>query len=310
MKSWVGSLTPPTGAAVGIARELDAYDVPPEFDLAGDETDPAQALDPAPVVVVQRDGVKKWILRSIAMFTSASCAITSVYFSNIWFSASQPKVIAAIMSLTVVATLTAAPELASSLARKKNYFIAVAVIFIWVIATVFSMSSTIGGIYNARTVAISASEQVTASGTAGLAAAMEIENLESRIERLRATIETDQGAAASYQATIDNALGAGEDPLSKKMSTLVANRTNAIKRVSATEAEISAAEKRINDLVPLAAAYRIEESAVAAGRADFASWLGGRFGVGPEQMEFILAAFPAVFIDLIAPAMMVVAFTL
>jgi len=255
---------------------------------------------------------RRWALRVVAIFTSLSCAVTSVYFSNIWFAASQPRFIAAIMALTVVATLTVAPELSVALARKRRYLTALVVMAISVVATVFSMSSTVGGIYNARSTALVVSREVPGVDKldGGLAAKTEINNLAVRIERLKKVLEADQGTASSYQAAIDDALRAGGDPLSKSMATLVANRSAAVRRVSVTEVEISAAEKRINDLVPLASAYAARESEHPPEREDFALWLGQRFGLSADQMEFLLAVFPAVFIDVIAPAMLVVAFAL
>ncbi len=314
MKSWVDSLTPPTESSRKMAKELD-YDVPEAFDLASEEEIPdvVEGHEPPGPVKLQPgikvyEAVKTWILRSIALFTSMSCAITSVYFSNIWFRDSQPGIIAIIMSLSVVATLTVAPELAVSLARKRKFVTAVAIVLISLVATAFSMSSTIGGIYNARTIRIAESEIESAVDTDSMAAGAEVDLLKEKINRLSRSMETDQGAVSSYQQAIDKALENGADPASKEIQLLVANRNGAVARVKSGEAAISGAEGRMAEL--LGSSARFEQEASKNVRLDFASWLGGRFGLNPDQMEFILAAFPAIFIDLIAPAMLVVAFSL
>jgi len=308
MNTWMDTVRPESRAARGMANEI--LDIPEAFDLA-DEMEEVRV--PVSIPKASFDP-RAWILRGIAAFTSASCAITSVYFSNKWFIDSQPRFIAGIMSLTVVATLTVAPELSVSLARKKNYITAVVVALISVIATLFSMSSTIGGIYNARTSAIKlASEEAKTVGSEEMAslssAAAEIEVLKERVARLSRSLESDQTSLASYQGAIDKLLLEGEEPESKKMATLVANRYGILRRISMAEAGISSAEKRINDLLPAKSRGDYIRSSTVE-RLDFASWLGDRLGLSADQMEFVLAAFPAVFIDLIAPAMLVVAFTL
>jgi hypothetical protein len=296
-----------------MAKELDAYDAPEAFDLAGKVPPDAGGAEVPRQVRSQRgpggfDAFKTWVLRSISLFTSMSCAVTSVYFSNIWFIDSQPPAIAAVMSLSVVATLTVAPELAVSLARKRKMVTAVAIVLISVIATLFSMSSTIGGIYNARTIRITESETESAMDTDAMAAGAEVDLLKAKIERLSRSMETDQGAVATYQAAIDTALAGGMAPGSREMQLFVANRNAAVARVRTGEQSIADAERRIAEL--LVKSVEVHAGAGREVRLDFALWLGDRFGMTADQMEFMLAVFPAVFIDMIAPAMLVVAFAL
>ena len=314
MKSWVDGLTPPTESSIRMAKELD-YDVPEAFDLAGDMDEAVEKHEPAAAVRVQQgvsrfSSFKSWVLRSIALFTSMSCAITSVYFSNIWFRDSQPGIIAIVMSLSVVLTLTVAPEFAISLARKGKWITAVAIVLISMVATAFSMSSTIGGIYNARSAAISRDgmERAGLVQDDSRAAAAEVDLLKAKIIRLSRSMETDQGAVSSYQANIDRALSDGKDPGGKEMQLLVANRNAAVTRVRAGEQSIGDAERRIAGLLEKSVGLDAGMDKVV--RLDFSAWLGARLGLTADQMEFVLAAFPAVFIDLIAPAMLVVAFTL
>lgn len=318
MKSWMNEHTPPTDAAISIARDLDAYHVPPQFDLSKAEVENTAAPDVVPAPEEPKEPVlkkkidfeamKATILRSIAVFTSASCAITSVYFSNKWFLDSQPVVVAGIMSATVVLTLTVAPELSIALARKRRWMTATVIVMISVVATVFSMSSTIGGIYNARSESMARSvQQKDDSDYQSQADAQEAILLKSRIARLEKSMETDQDSASSYQDRIDKALDSGLTQTSKEVQVLVANRNNAISRVKAGESEISKAEGRLSELLVGAAKVASESKAE---RSDFSSWLGARLGLSGDQMEFILAVFPAIFIDIIAPTMLVVAFAL
>ena len=259
--------------------------------------------------------VRRVTLRVISIFASLSCAATSVYFSNRWFIASQPPFIAAIMAVTIVATLTVAPELAISLARKRRYLTALVITAISVVATVFSMSSTVGGIYDLRSEELvrQASEDGDGAGVRAEldSARAELSLLEGTIERHRVSVASEKAQVDSYQKAIDALLTEGEDPNSVKMRTLVANRSNAIVRARNAESALSKAESEYRAVLPRASLGALDASIEAsAEREDFNLWLGKRFGLSQDTMEFIMAALPAVFIDVIAPAMLVVAFSL
>ena len=312
MNNWIDNLTP-SKSSIKIAKELDAYhDIPPAMDLVQEKPEAISTPDPAPPVPAapHRMDIRATLLKTISSLTSASCAITSVYFSYLWFIASQPRFIAGIMSVTIVATLTTAPELAITLARKKGYFGAVIVMAIAMVAMLFSMSSTIGGIYNARTDALRT--EVSGRDLAGeserLAAQSEITMLADRIKRTQVSLESDQGAVESYHNQISAALDDGAEPDSRRVALLVSNRNYAINRVNASKDEIRNAEDRIGVLLQ-GASERVVASSVEQ-RKDFNLWLGERFGISQDQMEFVMAAFPAVFIDVVAPAMLAVAFSL
>jgi hypothetical protein len=299
---------PPSRSAVNIAKELDAYNepqVPTEMDIAEPVIQPP---------LLARD-FKAVILRTISAATATSCAITSVYFSYLWFIASQPRFIASIMSVTIVATLTTAPELSITLARKKSFAGAFIVMAIALVAMLFSMSSTVGGIYNARTESVRV-EAVASRGEEHLLAESSgadatIALLQERIQRLSTALETDQQSVASYQGSIDRALAEGVDPSARSVQLFVSNRNYAINRANVARQTIQEAEERIAVLLPVAASGSVQRAAEAkAERKDFNLWLGERFGVSQDQMEFIMAVFPAIFIDVVAPAMLAVAFSL
>lgn len=257
--------------------------------------------------------IRRWVLRFVAIFASLSCAATSVYFSNKWFVDSQPRIIALIMSLTIVATLTVSPELSISLARKRRYLTALFTLVMSIVATVFSMSSTIGGIYNARSKAI---ETVTnerlddsAAKAQALALTREYESMQGSIARLQKELTDERNTVGSYQSAIDRLLTEGEDPNSQRMRTLVANRTNALARSRAAANELNSLESRARSILASVSEAEVTLALESESeRDDFTSWLGRRFSIPSEVMEFILAAFPAVFIDIIAPVMLVVAF--
>lgn len=264
---------------------------------------------------------RRIILRLVAAFAALSCMVASVYFSYHGLVEAQPPAIAAIMALTIVSTLSVAPELAVAMLRKRRAIVAVISMSISLVATVFSMSQTVQGVYNARTArvvaAASEAEDKAVDSAESVAAAERITLLTSRLERLEPLITADQDAFTGYQSEIDRRLAADEDPESRQIRSLVANRNAARLRLYGDSktpgllAQAQAIEDEISSLAGLAVlAMDTSEEEKLEARGDFASWLGGRLGQSPEQTEFVLAVLPALFIDIIAPVMLVVAFAL
>lgn len=347
MESWQSRLRIASQSARDIASEV--MEVPHEFDLIDQVPDPTpepvlnppdppvESIDPHKATPVQRKrniplevydswtkriearrakaeleetgrlaSVRRWILRGVAVFASLSCATTSTYFSNLWFSDSQPKLVAMIMSITIVATLTTAPELSVSLARKRKFISALIVMAIAVVAGAFSMSSTVGGIYNARTAELRAQNEESGEVDASVAAAAaERSVIQSRIDRQTRTLDIERESYASYVAAISKAIAEGQAPESKAVAALVANRNKSQAAIAAMEKAIAADEAKLGTVASVAATGDVKVV-----REDFNLWLGKRFGLSQDTMEFIMAAFPAVFIDIIAPTMLVVAFAL
>jgi hypothetical protein len=234
-----------------------------------------------------------------------------VYFSGKWFLESQPGWMAWLMSLAVVATLTVAPELSRALWKLRHYALALVVAGIASIAMIFSMSSTVGGIYNERTDKIIAEYEASRVDTQGYAEAQlardKIARNDAAITRLQAQVQADQATFDEYSSLITAAVAAGEHPETRKNIVLANNRNSATVRLNAARSELERLERENNELLPLTVLVVQEQ---AEERKDFNSWLGGQFGITQERMEFIMAVFPAIFIDVIAPSMLMVAFSL
>lgn len=323
--AWYDRLPPrrASAAEVGVKSDLD-MDVPADF-MPLPEVKPKGRPIPSPAPAsppvqekirvnlarVEADSIQRIILRVVAVFASASCAITSIYFSNRWFAASQPGLIAFIMSVTIVATLTVAPEMALMLWKRSHRIMALVVGLIAMVAMLFSMSSTVGGIYNATSEVMAvlegtAEEQAAEAGST--VAQAEITLLTSQKDRLVEAIAYDRNIASEYQDQINQALALGENPEARKNVVFASNRNAALARVRDAEAKLEEVEARIAVLLPdtIIAIAADDRPQVR----DFNAWLGSQFGLPASRIEFLLAVFPAIFIDVIAPAMLAVAFSL
>lgn len=257
---------------------------------------------------------RRVVLICVAILASVSCAAASVYFSNKALVESQPPIIAMIMALTIVATLTVSPELSVSLKKRKKYITSLVVSAIALVATVFSMSQTVQGIYSSTTARIEEGhkrvQETSTRESEDRAAVAQVALLQDRKARLEKSLAADESTRDEYQRQISERIASGEEPNSKAVALLVANRNSAQYRINKATSDISSLEEELMGLLPKSVVGEAAIDREDSERDDFFSWVGGILHIDPETIEFALAVFPAIFIDIIAPAMLVVAFSL
>jgi hypothetical protein len=241
---------------------------------------------------------KHLIVRGVALCLSLTSSIASIYYSFMWFYDKQPIPLAAITSIVIVACLTLGPELAILLIKRGQWNIigALAVLAITAACAVFSMSSTIGGLYNARSEKLSIGTLSMARQSGVLA---ELRSLEEEQARTRASIKKYENDETMYQAVID----AQGDPMSRPAQDAIRKRDAARNLLTIANQKLERADKRI-------VALSGEEAVQASKRDNFYLFLAGRLGSTEDVIEFSLSAFPAIFFDVLAPAMLYVAMNL
>jgi len=270
-------------------------------DLYNRKREEARAMDSTPLAKVKRS-----VLRVAAISSAIACSVVSGYFLYKYFSDTQPPIIAAVMSVTVAVVIVASPEFAVSLARKGKFISAIVVLAVFVFAMGYSMSSTIARVYNARTEKLVVIQDETGQEDAEIqSAAVNSSILETRLSRYSSELETQRETVGSYASQIDTRLQSGEDPNSKAMVSLVANRNKAQSEIVRLEKEIKAAEDAL-----MSGSTQASLAKGKVDRADFVSWMAGVLGIQRDTLELALASFPAIFNDVIAPVMLVIAFAL
>lgn len=261
----------------------------------------AEAADNTPLAKAKRS-----VLRVMAIASALACSVVSGYFLYKYFSDTQPPVIAAVMSVTVAVVIVASPEFSVSLARKRKFLSAAVVLAVFVFAMGYSMSSTIARVYNAKTEQMEAIHEETGQKDAVMqSAAVNSSILTERLGRYSSELQAQRSTAASYATQIDSRLQSGEDPNSKAMVSLVANRNKAQSEIVRLEKEIKATEDAL-----MAGSSQAVLAQSSVDRADFISWMASVLGLPRDTVELALASFPAIFNDVIAPVMLVIAFAL
>lgn len=214
---------------------------------------------------------------------SATCSL-SIYYSFTWFLSLAPWPIAILLALAVVGVAAVAPEVARAV-RNVYKITRLLVYAIMVVAITFSMATTIGGIYEGQ------SGKLSSSGTDGSAIARE---LDAALSAQDARIMEGRRAVADYQGKIEaSQVGTAAH---RDLIGLKGKEQAAIDAAIAKAAELRERKMTL-----------IEGGAATQTRATFFDFTASVLGGSASSWEFLLAAAPAVFIDIVTPLMLYIA---
>lgn len=282
----LGEDAPKVEATPQPIKAPEVTEIPPEVKI--DET--------AKAVKTRRDPGAV-ILKSICAVVGILAVAMSFYLNSMHYGRYFQAIPAMAMALVVCASSAFLPEVAIFFYKRWTRLRALKaapIFLISILAMALSMSGIIAGLYNGRSDAT---------------------NIEAQ------KIAENKGAAesvASLRSTRDNAQTAYDMALSE-LKTAQRNYEQAdkknewtyyqrLKAAKATEKEKADSLKKANDALSIAS----EESGGATyeRRADFYDWLGGAVGSSKDDAEFAFSVAPAVFLDIIAPFLLGVAFFL
>lgn len=248
---------------------------------------------------VQKRDYKALAIKPIALGISLCASGMSIYYSFKWFESKMPVLLAMVMSITIVTCLTLLPDVAILFFRRKKISSILGGIFLLIIAVtsaMFSMSSTIGGLYDARSTSL---KEVKTEDVKTAQVKAESSRLEAARDR---TLES----LARYRKD-EESLQKQYDTWASRAAEGEATSNNAIiTQLNATRARIDNAEKELSDIEARISELEATEFSAVVVRDDFYTWISARFSSSEETVEFIFSAFPAIFIDIIAPAMLAI----
>ena len=261
-------------------------------DSAFDAPEAVAAPAPAPALSRSRtiDSIKP-LLVIVAIVSE----FVSSWYTFSWYRNNQPVALAAILAAVLGVCEALLPELSILLFKKGRAAIlgSAIVMALAVIATTFSMGATIGGMYNARSKTLATANKDTA---AALSYAAKSKILLGQRDRAVAAVQGYSQDELLYAAKVVELVANNENA-----SGMEAKRDRARAARAKAEADLRRTE---GELLALGAN---EESSVII-RDDFYSFLAQRApGASPEAVEFIMIAFPAIFNEIVAPAMLTIA---
>ena len=238
------------------------------------------------------------IVKSSASLISIAASYMSLYYTLSWFLGRLPFFQALCMTVIIVGAILLIPQMIKMALDRKGWKPKVAssgLAFALLIAASFSMMTTIGTLYNNQSVSSIESSR-NAKVDRDLAARIKArQDQRSRLERAIAMAESDE---LRYTARIDVLLSEGvvTGPV---MSSLVANRNKA--QVARRENEDA-----YSRLLKEEEGYSDQASTITAERPDFISWIAARFQADRDRVELWMNAIPAIFVDVLAPSMLMV----
>jgi len=255
-------------------------------------------------VIAEEKPVKKttWqrtYIKISASVISFAASYMSVYYTFSWFKRRLPWIQAMLMTVIIVGTILLVPQMIKSVAERLSFRRSVAVFLlsaILLISATFSMMTTIGTLYNAQS-----SEAISSSTSYDEREVIEsgIEARRAKRERIEQTIEMAVRDESMYSGRINALLEEGTTT-GPTMASLVSNRNKA-------QTAREKAEKEISDLIEQEETSGMQASQIVVARPDFITWVSDRVGANRDQTEFWMNAIPAIFVDVLAPSMLMVA---
>jgi len=244
------------------------------------------------------------IIQTVMAFIGVSATIISVYYSSIWMLEFLPFVLAILLSLIMVSFSVFAFEVVilfftGSIAANKPIKIAVITgfTFLWLVATSFSIFSTVAGQVNKDFQKKEAVIAAVDHNSQEYWQILQDQKKEAKeiLKDYRQQIQTYNQILSglnSAKARLNNK-NAWNDSTYKLQQAQknVSKISEELENIRVQEKKILAENKGKGSIMPKKAEQNM----------DLYAWLAKILGIDPDKIQFFLALLPAVFCDLSAP---------
>lgn len=261
------------------------------------EPEAQDAFEKTETPVAPRNGrisLSTRLIRLSCSVLAALAALMSWYYSFEWFSDKLPGAWRLMLPIIIVGCSVMLPQVALIFLNKKGVKFKGASILVFcvgLLASGFSMLSTIAGIYNANSESINRRSAAIVSAQADADARAELKRIDDELARLNKEIDSTQEKVDSISV---------EDTLKGDSQALMRRLNSAKKSKQDYEAKRATAQGIIE-------AARATGNTSATVREDFNAFLGRRFRIEGGSVEFGMAAAPALLLDVVAPILSAVA---
>ena len=232
-------------------------------------------------------------LRWIGIVVSAFASFVTLINSYEWWAGLRPWWVAGPMAATLVGASVFLPDFGILLFLRKKRGLGGAIFLSGVIATLFCMVTTVAALYNTHTWRVEDAASLHGSATTAVST---LADRDADRRRLVEDIRFQASVMESTQRKID-ALP-HEDTLLAVSQTLQKRLLDAQRLKQLYERDLAGVQVEIERLRAVAR--------TAPTRTDFYGFLGGIFKGDPATIEFLTAAIPAVFLEIVAPVMVAV----
>lgn len=274
----------------------------PEEWASGGRSVPPPAPQPSPESVQEKQEDKNggtrranvYFVKIASTLLAALASLMSWHYSFEWSKDKLPGFWRYILPVIVVGCSVLLPQVAIIFIGRKGVrgkMAAVLVFCVGLLASGFSMVSTITRVYNVNSENINKKAAAITSAQSDADARAELVRIDAEINRLNKEID-------STQLKVDAI--AVEDTLKGDSQALMRRLNSAKKDKVAYEGRRAEAQKRIDQARALG-------YTAATVREDFNAFLGRQLGTDPGKVEFAIASAPAILIDVVAPILSAVA---
>jgi Skp family chaperone for outer membrane proteins len=242
----------------------------------------------------ERQSIPKYFLRVASSILAALSALMSWYYSFEWFRDKLPGAWRFFLPIIIVGCSVMLPQVSLVFLNRKGIRFkgaALAVFLVGLLASGFSMLSTIAGIYNANSDAINRKSSALISSQSDEDARQEVRRIDAELSRLNAEIDATQAKVDTISVS---------DTLKGDSQALMRRLNNAKRSKQDYEAQRAKASTVIE-------AARATGNTAETVREDFNAFLGRQLGMDSGRVEFGMAAAPALLLDVVAPILSAVA---
>ncbi len=261
---------------------------------------------PPPTIKEVREKVKdvNWpilLIRIVMAVVASGAAVMSLYYTANWLFDFLPPILAWMLSGIMILFSVFAFEAIVYAWQTGRKWLSFVLAFPWIVAVLFSMTSTVAVQYNSQISAQENKKVYSRQKEANDRSAAILDNLTRDLEskRARLTRELD-----TYQEELEE--------YASKEERVEEDRNNfywdAYRKVQRTKEELKGveeelAELREKQLKSVEEGEEPEEIYVPS----FFAWIESLFGIRGDMVQFWLSVFPAIFIDIIAPLALAIA---
>jgi Skp family chaperone for outer membrane proteins len=242
----------------------------------------------------ERQAIPKYFLKVASSILAALSALMSWYYSFEWFRDKLPGAWRFFLPIIIVGCSVMLPQVTMIFLNRKGIRFkgaAMAVFLVGLLASGFSMLSTIAGIYNANSDAINRKSSALISSQSDEDARQEVRRIDAELSRLNAEIDATQAKVDTISVS---------DTLKGDSQALMRRLNNAKRSKQDYETQRAKA-------VAVIEAARATGNTAETVREDFNAFLGRQLRMDPGRVEFGMAAAPALLLDVVAPILSAVA---
>lgn len=252
-----------------------------------------------------------WIIRILMGAISIGAVGYSCYFTTIWLSEVWPIFVAVGLSIIMgifAVSIIQVVILILEIQNRWKWVLLPVIGVMWLSTIIFSMGATVAGQYNSR---MQQNVQQITKSTKTIKDQLLITQKQNEIKTIQEELTARQKDRDSMLMSLNkiNELPVAERVKQNDLYNQIWARMNGINgRINQLTLDLQKARSDLAKMASDTAQVSVQQQLKQI--KPFYTWIGELFAVKPDQVQFWTAIFPAIFLDILAPAGIAIAFFL